>query len=334
MRRRAFFERQLWDLKTKGAYQQAQESFKDCVKEGVPLSRKILNTMMFVSNEQKEYKKTLELWELARKLTKRPNLPVFSQYIAALVGLREFDLAEGCLDLFREHQVINIDLCNHILNLFVTNKENARTAKVLQFIVESDLKLNLISYSILFEMNLNLKSLEGVEFLLEQMGDEGITPDLSLCNRLMFIFRELGKPERGFDIWKRMKAAEISPDLNSYHQLMHIFADSGRSDLLDETFRYLYRQNMVTHVTISEVVKAHGKLGNYAQAMRLFKLIKNHCDDETGTFMISLFKKAGKFDEAEELEKMLLTRYRNLLERSKADVLKVLNDHLSKTATE
>lgn len=324
MRLRAFYASRLWELKSEGRFEEAQTLFEKAVAKDIPLNRKILGTMMCVNCEQKRYDAVMSLWDELHERKIRPSTALIAFHITALGGLNRLEEAEAYLDYFRKHKIFETNLINQLLDIFMKNDEHTRANNVLKFCAEHNLKFNLVSYSIMVEINLKLQNIDGINFILSQMAEDDITPDLSLYNRLMFAFETLGQPEGGLKIFKQMLKSGIIPDHRSYHSVIRLAAETKNTKLLEETFQYLYKRHMANYKTYKEMFKAYYKLENWKQAQTFFKLLKNEFDGEIGTMMVHVLRRLEKDDEAEKLEQLLVIRYRQLLEQTKTQLAKKL----------
>lgn len=326
LRLRQRCEQDLWHLKSTGQFLEAQRQFAEFTQKGVPMTRKIISTMMYVYNQQGQYDQALKLWPKLEELNMRPNAASFTIYLSALAALKKLDEAENCLELFSKYSLATIELCNQLLDIFVKNQEYHRANKVVKFIVDSGLKLDLASYSIMFEMSLSMKSVEAINFFLERMGDDGIFPDTPLCNRLMEAFVELGHVERAKEIWDQMAQAGIKPDRNSYHIFLQMCGSN--TDKLEETFFHIEKLGVVNRETCRIMFHIYYKLGDWKKAYIFFKRrLKSDFDDKTGTMMVQVYRKLDMLEEADELERILKTRYQLLMSKTKQNFAQKITAH-------
>jgi pentatricopeptide repeat protein len=264
----------------------------------------MLETMMQVYTSLGLYDKPEELWHEEIAAGRKPTKFMLISRVTAFGCLKQFDKAEGCLPDMAKYELSGIEICNSLLHIFIENDEYKRAEKVLQFIVESSMRFDVQTYSILMDMNRKLKNVEGVDFLLQQMREDGIAPDLFLCNRLIYIYLELQRPNKAVEVWKYIREAKIEPDIKSYLAMIRVFAALRQINQLEQAIEGLKRKGGLNKAAYKELVKAFFKVGHYKKSVECFVKVRGD-KDELVPLMLEVYAKLDSRKHRELLNEAL-----------------------------
>lgn len=202
---------------------------------------------------------------------------------------------------------------NALLKAGVLSKRFDEVLKIFREL-PSDLSLilNRVSYNTVIHTLCEMGSLDDALFMLDELKENGLSPDVITFNTLLDAFyREKGF-EGGEKMWSLMVAHNVVPNTRSYNLKMQAVVGSGELHNAVDLFETVEKDGLKPDVnTFNALIKGFCDQGNTEEAKKWYnRLLENGDTPNRNTFstLVPSFCDNGDYELAFDLSKKMFKR--------------------------
>ncbi|KAI4383103.1 hypothetical protein MLD38_008981 [Melastoma candidum] len=259
--------------------------------------------MMKILAQCDEFK---SMWKLVDEMIEKGFPTTARTFNILICACGEVGLARDVVERFIKSKTFNYRPYKHsynaILHSLVAMKEYKLIEWVYQQMLDEGLLPDILTYNIVMCAKYRLGKLDQFHRLLDDLGRQGLSPDFHTYNLLLHVLGKGDKPLAALNLLNHMRETGVDPGVIHFTTLMDGFSRAGNLDACKYFFEEMVKSNCVPDVVCYTVfITGYVVAGKLEKAKGLFnEMIRMGQIPNVFTYnsMIRGYCMAGDFDDA------------------------------------